>query len=89
MGDAFTGTSSAVMTSSAKRYNDDFFVVREGDTKTFTVSLVLDPDAAGYYQAGIDFVQFSPSTASLLNLQKLDVEQNKSQFSTDPLYIPS
>jgi peptidoglycan hydrolase-like protein with peptidoglycan-binding domain len=89
LNDAFSGSSSAVLTSTAKTYSNDFFVVREGDTKTFTVTLVLEPDAAGYYSAGIDFVQFSPSSPSLSALQKLEVDQNKSQFRTDPLYIPN
>lgn len=90
MGDtAYTGETSAVVSSSAKRYNDDFFVVREGDTETFTVSVVLNPDAAGYYQVGLDYVQFSPTGDSLASLQKLDVNQNKSQFRTDPVYVPN
>jgi peptidoglycan hydrolase-like protein with peptidoglycan-binding domain len=85
----YVGSVSTLITSSAKQYNNDFFVVREGDTKTFTVNVVLlDPQTVGYYQLGIDFVQFSSTGSDVNTLQKLEVDQNKQSFSTDPIYIP-
>ena len=86
MGGTFTGTSSVVMTSAADRYNDDYFIVHEGDTKTFTVSLTISPDTEGFYNVGLDYVRFSQVGAS--SFEKLDVNQNKAQFHTDPIFIP-
>jgi hypothetical protein len=87
-GDSFSGTAIANLTSTAKSYNDDFYVVNDGDTETFTVSATLNPDAAGAYQLGLDSVQYSATSTDLNSLQILDTDQNKAQFRTDPLYIP-
>jgi hypothetical protein len=87
-GDSFSGDATASLTSTAKSYSNDFYVIRDGDTETFTVSATLNPDTAGAYQLGLDAVQYSAAGTDLNSLQVLDTDQNKAQFRTDPLYIP-
>jgi peptidoglycan hydrolase-like protein with peptidoglycan-binding domain len=66
--------------------NSNYWLVRSGDTETFTALLTTDPSASGYYQVGLDKVRFTTvSTGG--SLQTLDVDQTDADFQTDPLYI--
>ena len=87
LGDAFSGTTTLSMTTTADSDNTLFYVVRDGDTETFTVTMTLDPSSTGTYQVGLDKVKFSSSDTNLLDLQTLDVDQTDSDFHTDPLVI--
>lgn len=89
IGADFQGNASAWLSSTAKVFDANYYIVREGDTETFTVQVVADPNASGYYQYGLDFVQFSSRPSDFSTLQKLDVNQDKAQYRTDSLYIPS
>ena len=78
------------LTSTADSDNGSFYVVHDGDTETFTVSVSLDPASTNFYEMGIDKVRFStgdvePVTAGAL--QTVDVDQTDSDFHTDPLNI--
>jgi hypothetical protein len=83
-----SSTSSSVTTSMTSTADSESsaFVVHDGDSETFTVSVRIDPTATGFYQVGLDRVRFSTS-ASLTGLQTLDIDQTDDEFQTDPVSI--
>lgn len=83
-GNAFSGNESAVLTSTA-RMQDGFYVVREGRTETFTLTVTLDPDTAGFYGINLNSIRFNDS-ADLADSDTYTVA-NDSTFRTDPVYI--
>ena len=76
--------SPAIMTSSAQT-NGNYYVVREGATETFTVTVSITPSTSGFYQVGLDKVRFTDAPAGAL--KTLEIDQNKSQFQTEPVDI--
>lgn len=87
--DSSTATSVATSlgsTADTAPGNSGYYIVRAGDTETFTAYVTMDPSAAGYYQVGLDAIRFN-DTPSTSGLQTLDVNQNDSQFQTQQLYI--
>ena len=88
-GNSFSGSDTATLTTTADSQNSNFYVVREGDTETFTASVTLNPSSDGTYQIGLDFVQFSTTDANLNNLQRLEIDENDSDFQTNPLFVPN
>lgn len=80
------------LSTTADTDNSGYYVIHDGETETFTVTAAIDPSYEGDYQIGLDKVRFSlsdliPITAGAL--QTLEVDQNDSQFQTDPLHIPN
>lgn len=63
-----------------------YYIVHDGDTETFTAQVTFDPAAADYYKVGLDKVRYNDS-ASLTGLQTLDVDQTKSDYQTQSLFI--
>lgn len=64
------------------------YIVHDGDKESFTLTVTLDPAATGQFSVGLDQVRFSLSNnISAANLTTLDVDQNDSDFKTDPLTI--
>jgi len=86
MDDSATGDVSASLTSSADT-DSGSYVIHEGDTEHFTATITIDPSSAGYYQVGLSALQFSLRLNG--QLTELNVDQNNSQYHTDPLYIPN
>ncbi|MFZ1987842.1 MAG: peptidoglycan-binding protein [Minisyncoccia bacterium] len=88
-------TTNAVVTTSltttADSDNTYFYVVHEGDTETFTVSVSINPNGTsadlGSFQVGLDKVKFSAIDTNLNSLQTLEVDQSDADFHTDPLTI--
>lgn len=89
IGDAAGDAVTMLLSTSADSENANFYIVHEGDTETFTASVSVNPTATGFYQFGVDAIRFSSVSSSLNSLQTLDVDENKSQFKTDPLNIHS
>ncbi len=84
-GNAFDGVESAALTSTARQQNG-FFVVREGKTETFTLTVTLDPATdPGFYSLRLDSIRFN-GTADLAGSTTFSVA-NDSGFRTDPVYI--
>lgn len=69
------GTTTLALSSTASTdTTTGKFVVHEGETKSFTVSVTYDPATAGYYQAqlyAINFVTSNSGAASLVAVQQL------------------
>ena len=83
-GDAYTGSKSAVLSSTARMENG-FYLVREGNTETFTLTVTLDPSVAGIYDVRLDTIRFN-DTADLSGSTTYAVPTG-SDYRTDPLYI--
>ena len=83
-GNEYTGTTNALITSSA-RLENGFYRVREGKTETFTLTVVLDPTTAGHFSVRLAEVRFNDS-ASFTDSTTYAVS-NESAFRTDPVYI--
>ncbi|HWH16441.1 MAG TPA: peptidoglycan-binding protein [Candidatus Paceibacterota bacterium] len=83
-GTTFTGSESAIITSTADRENG-FYVVQEGETETFTLTVTLNPDAAGTFDVRLDTIRFNDS-ASFTGSTTYSVGSH-SDFRTDPIYI--
>jgi hypothetical protein len=84
-----SSTVTASLTTTADTDNANYYVVHAGDTETFTATMTIDPTATGDYEAGLDEVKYSLNDIDLNSLQTLDVDQNDSEFHTDPLHIPN
>lgn len=83
-GSTFTGSESAIISSTADRENG-FFVIDEGETETFTLTVTLNPDAAGTFDVRLDTIRFNDS-ASFTGSTTYSVG-NHTDFRTDPVYI--
>jgi len=83
---AVASASSLTSSADTDASNSSYYVVHSGDTETFTASVVIDPSASGYYQIGLDRINFSlVSTGG--SLQALEVDETDSSFQTSQLYI--
>lgn len=83
-GSTFTGSESAIISSTADRENG-FFVIDEGETETFTLTVTLNPGAAGTFDVRLDTIRFNES-ASFTGSTTYSVG-NHTDFRTDPVYI--
>src|SRR5690606_38598781 len=63
--DGGTATTSATLDSSADENSDGAFVVREGETETFTLSVTVDPVASGSFRVQLEEVWYSDDTDGL------------------------
>ncbi len=83
-GMTYAGAQSAILTSTARTQNG-FYVVREGKTETFTLTVTLDPSAAGTFDVRLASVRFNDE-ASLAGSTTFEVP-NDSGYRTNPVYI--
>ena len=81
---AFSGSESAVLTSTARMENG-YYLVREGRTETFTLTVTLNPDAAGTFDVRLAEVRFNDE-ASLSGSTTFTVA-NDNDYRTNPVYI--
>lgn len=79
------GTESAVITSSADM-SGNYWVVDEGDTETFTLTVTLDPDASGTFALELEAIGFNNTAATADTTYNID--QNNQEFETNAVFIP-
>ncbi|HWH16075.1 MAG TPA: peptidoglycan-binding protein [Candidatus Paceibacterota bacterium] len=86
-GDNFTGTSSAVLTSTADLVGSSTtrFQVSEGETETFTLTVTLDPSAAGTFGVRLDEVNFNDINWDGDSV--FTVDSSDEDYRTDPVYV--
>ncbi|MBU2330052.1 hypothetical protein KKG57_01140, partial [Patescibacteria group bacterium] len=84
-GTEYTGTTSAVLSSSA-RTQDGYYLVRDGSTETFTLTVTLNPDTAGTFGVRIVSIRFNDDS-NFTDSTLFTVSQNDTGFRTDPIYI--
>lgn len=85
VGNDFTGSQSTALTSSARMENG-YFLVREGRTETFTLTVTLDPaTGAGFYGIRLDSIRFN-DVADITGSTSFAVSTD-SEFRTDPVYV--
>lgn len=83
----FSGTASAVLSSNASS-GAGYYRVSEGTTRDFTLTVTLNPDAAGSYQVALEALRFS-TTSALTNLTTFTVDDDEREFETNPVFIPN
>lgn len=83
-GEAFAGTQSTSLTSTA-RVENGFYIVREGDTETFLLTVTLDPSATGIYGIHLDSVRFNDEAN--FDGSTVFTVASESAYRTNPVYI--
>jgi len=83
-GGTYTGTISAVLTSTAD-LDGARFRVDQGDTETFTLTVTLDPAAAGTFGVRLDEVNFNDTNAAADTVFRVD--SSDEDYRTDAVYI--
>ena len=81
---SYTGTISAVLTSTAETESSNFRV-DEGETETFTLTVTLDPSAAGTFGVRLDEVNFADEAGSADTTYTVD--SSNDDFRTDTVYV--
>ncbi|HRH55803.1 MAG TPA: peptidoglycan-binding protein [Candidatus Paceibacterota bacterium] len=85
-GAAYTGTASAILTSTADTTaTTSRFIVEEGATETFTLTVTLDPAAAGTFGVELEEVNFNDQ--DLAGNTVFTVDSSNEDFRTDPVYL--
>jgi hypothetical protein len=55
----FIATTSGTLSSTADQESSDFFVVREGETETFTLTVTIDTNTTGQHRVNLTGIGFS------------------------------
>lgn len=84
IGSAYAGTASVSVTSTAED-NGTRFIVREGETETFTLTVTLDPTTAGTFGVRLDEVNFNDT--NLAGDTVLEVDSSNDEFRTETVYV--
>ncbi len=79
---SFKGASTASFSSTADSSSSTRYIVHDGDTKTFTLSVSADPTTTGDYTTGISKIRFGTTPTGVLK------QLNFSEV-TDFLHIPN
>jgi hypothetical protein len=80
-----TSTSASLTSSGDVDTVNNYFVIRQGETKTLTLSVTYDPLVAGYYSVGVYGVNFNTTNAVGATTQQLALPT--ADYKTDPLNI--
>lgn len=78
-----SGTVVAILDSDA-RVQDGFYIVREGDTKSFTLTIEYDPEYKSFYKLGLYSLNWNDTASDPTVQQRTLPEQN---FMTPSLSI--
>ncbi len=84
-GDSYAGTISAILTSTATLDGGTRYIVRQGTTETFTLTVTLDPSAAGTFGVRLDKVRFAATNATAT--AGLTIDASNQDFRTNAVYI--
>lgn len=84
-GSTFAGTETTFLSSTADTENG-FYVINEGDTETFTLTVTLDPSTAGTFSVELDTIRFNDA-ASFTGSNVFTVDSGNQDFETDPIFI--
>lgn len=84
IGSSYAGTESTAITSTAEDAGARF-LVREGETETFTLTVTLDPTTAGTFGIRLDEVNFNDTDAAGDTV--LTVDSSNEDFRTDTVYV--
>lgn len=88
IGGTYAGPAASVtLTSTADldTTGDDYFLVREGDTETFTLTVTLNPTTAGTFGVRLTEINFNDTAAD--GDTTFTVDSNNADFRTDNVYI--
>ena len=65
----FTATTSGVLSSTADEDSSGVFVVREGETETFTLSVTVDTDSSGFHRVALNEIFFTTNSDGVTDVQ--------------------
>jgi hypothetical protein len=83
----YAGTQTALLSSTADYVSaSGYYVVREGDTETFTLTVTLNPTPAGTFEVDLSSVRFNDS-GTFTSSSVFTVDTNNEDYQTDPIYI--
>ena len=85
-GSTFTAENETSFLSSTADSVNGFYVVDEGDTETFTLTVTLNPADAGTFSVELDTIRFNDA-ASFSGSTVFSVDSGNPDFETDPMYI--
>jgi len=88
IGDTYAGPAASVALTSTADLDltgTDYFVVREGDTETFTLTVTLNPTTAGTFGVRLEKIFFNDTAAD--GDVTFTVDANSEDFRTDNVYI--
>lgn len=80
----FAGTQNALLTSTARQENG-YFLVREGRTETFTLTVTLDPTEAGIFDLRLAEIAFNDEAS--MNGAATFTLPTSTEYRTNPVYI--
>lgn len=80
------GTESAVLTSSADM-SGNYWVVDEGTTEEFTLTVTLNATSTGTYS--VELTEVGSAATAVTATQTTSVDESDSAFQTNAVYIPS
>ena len=76
-----TGTTAAISSTADEESNGNY-LVQDGQTETFTLTVSLDPDTAGFYRLVLDSVEYSATNSGTVDDETHTVAP-ASDFKTD------
>ena len=79
----FKGKNSAVLQSTAT-VKDGYYLVKEGTTKKFTLTVVLDPNTASKHAIGLEYVWYNPMAGAPTKSYRIEKD-----FVTNFITIPN
>lgn len=83
---AFAGTTSSLVSVDNATLTSGFYKVASGATATFTLSVSLNPSAAGTYEVDLSSVKFN-TTPSLVSASTFTVDTRDGAYKTSPIFI--
>jgi peptidoglycan hydrolase-like protein with peptidoglycan-binding domain len=86
-GTTWTAGTESVIVSSTADLSGNYFVVDEGETEEFTLTVTLNPATAGTYSVELDAIGHARTAVASTNITTVD--QNDQRFETNAVYIPS
>ncbi len=90
-GSPFSGSATGVLTSTAN-LRSGYFLVEEGETETFALTVIVDPDTTGRYRVGLSSIGYATSAKvpdQEINMDGKRDGKSRGNFRTKLLTIPS
>ena len=87
VGDTYAGPAASATLTATADMSGGFYVVREGDTETFTLTVTLNPTTAGTFGIRLNEVLFNDTAANYDTT--FTVDSSNEDYRTDLVYIAS
>jgi hypothetical protein len=81
----YVGPNAVATLTSSAELDNGYYVVEEGDTETFTLTVTLNPTEPGTYSVELDEIRFADSDTT--GDTTFVVDTGNQDFETDPVFI--